>query len=82
LEKERVEWLEAFCKMDPCLHTNDCVLKKASTDTSDESIDAEAAADADLFVLKERAKKKRKLTRQLRERALTQRQQLTPISSS
>jgi hypothetical protein len=67
LEKERVEWLEAFCKTDPCLQTNDGVLKKASTDTSDESVDAEAAADDDLFVLKERAKKKRKLTRELRE---------------
>jgi hypothetical protein len=31
------------------------------------SIDAEAAAAADLFVLKERAKTKRKLTRELRE---------------
>jgi hypothetical protein len=67
LEKDRVEWLEAFCKTDSCLQTNDGVLKKASTDTSDESVDAEAAAADDLFVLKERAKKKRKLTRELRE---------------
>jgi hypothetical protein len=66
LEKERVEWLEAFCKMDPCLQTNDGVLKKASTDASDESIDdAEAASDDDLFVLKEMAKKRRKLTKEL-----------------
>jgi hypothetical protein len=62
LEKERVEWLEAFCKTDPCLQTNDGVLKKASTNTSDESIDAEAAADNDLFILNKRAKKKRELT--------------------
>jgi hypothetical protein len=66
LEKERVEWLEAFYKTDPCLQTNDGVLKKASTDTSDKSVDAEAAADDDLFVPKEMAKKKRKLTRELR----------------
>jgi hypothetical protein len=67
LEKERVEWLEAFCTTDPCLQTNDGVLKKASTDTSDESREAEGEADEDLFVLKEKAKKKRKLTRELRE---------------
>jgi hypothetical protein len=68
LEKERVEWPEAFCKTDPCLQTNDGVLKKASTDASDESIDdAEAAADDDLFVLKETVKKRRKLTKELRE---------------
>jgi hypothetical protein len=68
LEKERVEWLEAFCKTDPCLQTNNSsVLKRASTDTSDESVDAEAAAADHLFVLKERAKKNRKLTRELRE---------------
>ncbi len=66
LEKERVEWLVAFCKTDHCLQTNDGVLKKASTDTSDKNVDAEPAADEDLFVLKERAKKKRrKLTKEL-----------------
>jgi hypothetical protein len=67
LEKERIEWLEAFCKTDHCLQTNDDVLKRASTDTSDENIGAEPAADEDLFVLKERAKKRRKLTKELRE---------------
>jgi hypothetical protein len=68
LEKERVEWLEAFCKMDPCLQTSNGVLKKASTDASDKSIDnAEAAADDDMFILKETAKKTRKLTKELRE---------------
>jgi hypothetical protein len=33
LEKERVEWLEAFCKTDTCLQTNDCVMKKASIES-------------------------------------------------
>jgi hypothetical protein len=70
LENERVEWLEAFCTTDPCLQTNDGVLKKASTDsTSDESNggEPEAEADIDKFVLKERARKRRKMTRELRE---------------
>jgi hypothetical protein len=67
VESERVEWLEAFCKTDQCLQTKDGVLKKASTVTSEESIDAEGAADEDRFVVKERAKKRRKLTRELRE---------------
>ncbi len=69
LENDRVEWLEAFCKTDPCLQTNDGVLKKASTDISDDSGGKEAAAEEDLFVLKEskKKKKKRKVTRELRE---------------
>jgi hypothetical protein len=67
LEKERVDWLEDFCKTDPCLQTNDGVLKKALTDTGDGSADADAEAKEDMFVDKERAKKKRKLTRELRE---------------
>jgi anti-sigma28 factor (negative regulator of flagellin synthesis) len=68
LEQERVKWLEAFCKTERSVQTKNGVLKKASTDTSDESLpDAEETADADLFVLKERAKKRRKLTRELRE---------------
>jgi hypothetical protein len=68
LEKERVEWLEAFCTTDPCLQTNDGVLKKASYDTaSDESGGEEPNTEEDLFVLKERKKKKRKVTRELRE---------------
>ena len=29
LEKERVDWLEAFFKTDPCLQTNNDVLKIA-----------------------------------------------------
>jgi hypothetical protein len=67
LEKERVEWLEAFCTTDPCLQTNDGVLKKASIDISDESGGEETAPEEDLFVQKERKKKKRKFTRELRE---------------
>jgi hypothetical protein len=67
LEQERIEWLEAFCATDSCLQTNGGVLKKASTDTSDENVEQEDGADEDLFVLKERAKKKRKLTKELRE---------------
>jgi hypothetical protein len=66
LEKERVEWLEAFYKTDPCLQTNNDVLKKALTNTgADDS--GNKAAEEDHFVQKERAKKKRKLTRELRE---------------
>ena len=67
LVKERVEWLEAFCKIDPCLQTNNDVLKKASTDTGDKRVKAEAAANDNLFVKKERAKKRRKLARELSE---------------
>ena len=67
LEKERVDWLEAFSKTADCIQTNDNVLKRATTDTRNRSIDAEADEDDDLIRLKERAKKKRKLTRDLRE---------------
>jgi hypothetical protein len=67
VERERVEWLEAFCKTDQCLQTKDGVLKKASNDTSEDGVAAEQAADEDRFVVKERAKKRRKLTRELRE---------------
>jgi hypothetical protein len=67
LEKERVDWLEAFSKTADCIQTNDDVLKRATTDTRNRSIDAEADEDDDLIRLKERAKKKRKLTRELRE---------------
>jgi hypothetical protein len=68
LEKERVDWLEAFSKTANCIQTNDDVLKRATTDTRNRSIDAEAdAADDDLIRLKERTKKRRKLTRELRE---------------
>ena len=66
LEKERIEWLEeAFSKTGPCQQTKEDVLKKASTDTSDESVEPDTTADDDMFILKQRAKKKRKLTREL-----------------
>ena len=67
MEKERVEWLEAFSKTEHCVQTNIDVLKKATTDTRDRSNDLEAEADDDLILLKDRAIKKRKLTRELRE---------------
>jgi hypothetical protein len=67
LEKERVQWLEAFCTTDPCLQTKDGVLKKASTNISDDSGDEETAVEEDQFVQKERKKKRRKVTRELRE---------------
>ena len=67
LEKERVEWLEAFSKTEHCVQTNVDVFKKATTDTRDRSKDTEAEADDDLILLEERTRKKRKLTRELRE---------------
>jgi hypothetical protein len=67
LEKERVDWLEAFCKTKHCVQTNNDVLKKATSDPKDRGIDTESAADDDMILLKERAKKRRKLTRELRE---------------
>jgi hypothetical protein len=67
LEKERVEWLEAFSETEHCVQTNIDVLKKATNDTGDRSNDLEAEADDDIILLKDRAIKKRKLTRELRE---------------
>ena len=68
MEKERVEWLENFCQTDNCVRTNDDVLKKATADTRERGEEAEAEAEADdPFLLKERKRKKRKLTRELRE---------------
>ena len=68
LEKERIDWLEAFCKTDLCLQTSDGVLQKASTDNSNGSPgEEEEEPEEDKFVQRERAKKKRKLTRELRE---------------
>jgi hypothetical protein len=67
LEKERVEWLESFCQTEHCVQTNNDVLMKATAETRDRSIDTDAASDDDLILLKEMTKKKRKLTRQLRE---------------
>jgi hypothetical protein len=67
LEKERVGWLEAFFQSDPCLQTTNGVLKKASSCSSDEGEDEVVGVEGDTFILKERAKKARKLTRGLRE---------------
>jgi hypothetical protein len=67
LEKERVDWLEAFFQSDPCLQTTNGVLKKASSCSSDEGGDEAVGVKGDTFILKERAKKTRKLTRGLRE---------------
>ena len=67
LEKERFEWLEAFCKTEDCVQTNNGVLKKATTDTRDRILEKEIGEDDDIILLKERAKKKRKMTRGLRE---------------
>jgi hypothetical protein len=67
LEKERVDWLEAFFQSDPCLQTTNGVLKKASSSSSDEGEEKAVGVEGDTFILKERAKKTRKLTRGLRE---------------
>jgi hypothetical protein len=65
LERKRVEWLEEFCKTEPCLETNDCVLKKA-LNQSDGNSNQEAETEVDLFDQKEQDKKRRKLTSGLR----------------
>jgi hypothetical protein len=67
LEKERVDWLEAFFQSDSCLQITNGVLKKASSGSSDEGGDEAVGVEGDTFILKERAKKTRKLTRGLRE---------------
>jgi hypothetical protein len=67
LTKERVDWLEAFIQSDPCPQTTNGVLKKASSSSSDEGEDEVVGVEGDTFILKERAKKTRKLTRGLRE---------------
>jgi hypothetical protein len=67
LEKQRVDWLEAFFKSDSCLETNNGVLKKASSSSSDEEKDEAPGGQGNTFIQKERAKKTRKLTRGLRE---------------
>jgi hypothetical protein len=64
LEKKRVEWLEEFCKTEPCLETKDGVLKKALIESDGSSNEAEA--EEDLFDQKEKDRKRRKLTRGLR----------------
>ena len=65
LAKERVQWLEAFCKTDACKLTKDGVLEKASSDIIDEG--SEDDVHQDMFIQRERAKKARKLTKGLRQ---------------
>ena len=68
LEKEQVQWLEAFCITDPCRQTNDDVLKKASSNSSDEgSREVEEDEYQDMFIQEERANKIRRLTRGVHE---------------
>jgi hypothetical protein len=61
--------LEDFYTTDPCVQMNDGVLKKASSGDSGagEGGDELGNFEEDSFILKERAKKTRKLTRGLRE---------------
>ena len=69
LEKERVDWLEAFYKTDPCIQMNNDVLNIArrSTRSEEEEGNQVEGGEDETFVLKERARKTRKLTRGLRE---------------
>ena len=69
LEKERVDWLEAFYKTDPCIQMNNDVLNIARRSTRSEEEDGNQVegGEDETFVLKERARKTRKLTRGLRE---------------
>ena len=63
LEKERVQWLEAFCKADTCQQTIDEVLKKAASNNIDEG--GGDKVNQDMFIQKERTKKARKLAKGL-----------------
>ena len=69
LEKERVDWLEAFYKTDACIQMNNDVLNIArrSTRSEEEESNQVEGGEDETFVLKERARKTRKLTRGLRE---------------
>ena len=69
LEKERVDWLEAFYKTDACIQMNNDVLNIAtrSTGSIEEGGNQVEEGVEETFVLKERARKTRKLTRGLRE---------------
>jgi hypothetical protein len=53
--------LEAFFESDPCLQTTNGVLKKASSCSSDMGGDEAVGVKGDTFILKERAKKTRKI---------------------
>jgi hypothetical protein len=59
--------LEAFFKLDPSLQTTNGVPKKGSSCSSDKGGDEAVGVEGDTFILKERAKKTKKLTRGLRE---------------
>jgi hypothetical protein len=68
LRKKRRDWLEKFHKSDHCLKANVAVLKKASSGSGDKDDNSKVAGDQEEgFITKERAKKTRKLTRELRE---------------
>ena len=70
LEKERVDWLEAFYETDPCIQMNNDVLNMATRSTGSEEeggTNQMGGGVEETFVLKERARKMRKLTRGLRE---------------
>ena len=65
MEKEMVKGLETFSSLGPCLDTNDSVLKKHQQPPLPVMIavvkQSRAAAEEELFVPKERAKKRRNL---------------------
>jgi hypothetical protein len=66
--KKRRDWLEKFCKSDRCKKTDDAILKKASSGSGPEDDNSEVTGDQEEgSIVKERAKKTRKLTRHLRE---------------
>ena len=68
LEKERIDWLQAFYKTDPCIQMNNDVFNKATSSTGsvEEGGDqVEEGDEEDTFFVKERARKTRKLTRGL-----------------
>jgi hypothetical protein len=68
LGKKRRDWLEKFYKSDRCWETDVAVLKKASSSSGPEDNNSEVTGDQEEgLTAKERAKKTRKLTRNLRE---------------
>ena len=68
LTKKRREWLEKFYKSDGCKKTDEAVLKKALSSSGPEDDIGEVTGDQEEgSIVKERAKKTRKLTRHLRE---------------
>jgi hypothetical protein len=66
--KKRRDWLVKFCKSDRCLETDVAVLKKASSGSGPEDNNSEVTGDQEEgLIARERAKKTRKLTRNLRD---------------